>query len=197
MILPDAACIAAASDTGVRCMGDLTVIGSLRNVDADAAGSIDCGGEVAGGRVVCGGELRCGDAGEVGVPTSVWVGAPPHDARELVDAGWRQDAALARELASLGSGDRVRRVELEERRRGIAWRLVKLTAACGGGGLEVGGTLHPGVCLRVGLRPERYTFVRAIAGPLEVFAEEGGRVVLRQGQRLTRLEANGGWVRAA
>ncbi len=195
MILPDAACVAAASDASVRCMGELTVIGSLQNVHADAAGSIDCGGSVAGGRIVCGGVLRCGSVGEAGRATSVWVGAPPHDARGLVDAGWRQDGLIARELEALGPGDRTRRLELDERRRGISWRLTKLAAACGGGSLEVSGTLHPGVSLRIGLRPERYTFIRAIAGPLEVFAEEGGHALLRQGQRLTRLEGSGGWVR--
>ena len=195
-ILPDAAVVAAASDTALRCMGDLHVLGSLLRVDADAAGSIECEGHVGGGRIVCGGDLRCGTLGEDDAATQVWVGAPPPDARALVEETWRQDASLARELGLLTPGEVGRAEALQEKRRGLAWRLVKLAAACGGGTLSVTGQMRPGVSVRLGLRPARYTFHRTVAGPLDVFAEEDGKGMLRQGVRLKSLHTADGRVLA-
>ncbi|BAM03815.1 hypothetical protein [Phycisphaera mikurensis] len=196
IILPDASCVAAAEHAGIRCMGDLAVLGGLTDAEVDIAGSLACEGRIVGGRVACGGRLTCLSLGAEDSPTAVWVNAPPPDDRDVVEAGWRQHATLGRELADLGPRDDARRQELQARREGILWRLDRLAESFGGGVLEVLETLEPGVSLRLGVRPERYTFVQRIAGPLRIEAAPDGHPLLRQGDRVTPLRGAGGWVRA-
>ena len=193
--LPDGAEVAAVRDAALRCMGDARVLGSLVRVEAEVGGSLACRGSAVGGSLVCAGSLRVRELGGPGTRLEAWVGAPPREARGLVDEGWRQDALLRRALQAAEGVDEPERERLEEKRRGIASRLARLADACGRGVLTVEEAMHPGVTLRVGLRPERYTFHRLVRGPLEVSAGGGGVAELRQGLERVELRGVGGGVR--